>query len=105
MTSALCFSPLKLRQIPVRVCVSCLLFAVWLCVCCFVPESITPQARGYVFLYPAVTPHTFSTCGQSVMFYQGAVFSTRRQCGGNIVVLLGGIFSLAYTGLSGLYYP
>lgn len=39
------------------------------------------------------------------MFYQGAVFSTWRQCGGNIVVLLGGIFSLAYTGLSGLYYP
>lgn len=39
------------------------------------------------------------------MFYRVAVFSTWRQCGGNIAVLLWGIFSLADTGLSGLYYP
>lgn len=74
-------------------------FAAWPCVCCFVLESITPQARGYMSLDSAVSPHTLSACGQ---FYRGAVFSTWRPCGGNIVVCFCGIFREADTGLSGL---
>lgn len=86
MTSALCFSRLSWGKFLCVFVFSVLLFG---------PESVTSQPWGCAFLYSVLVDCLSCLSGSC----------TWRQCGGNIVVLLWGIFSLTDTGLSGLYDP